>query len=90
MVHYSDKLVIPKKMHTCRVCGEIIKSGEQCHLYKGIEDGFYTIYFHNECWDYSRDWEENDWETCSPGEISRKEIKDEMNANARISNENRN
>ena len=78
--HISDKQGKPRKRHICRVCGEFIEVGEQCHIYKGVEEGegFYTLYFHNECWDYSRDWDENDWDTCGPGSISREEIRAEL------------
>lgn len=78
--YISDKQGKPRKRHQCRVCGEIIDAGEQCHIYKGVEngDGFYTLYFHNDCWDYSRDWGDIDWETFGPGEISRKKIQEEL------------
>ena len=76
--YISDKLGKPRKRHQCRVCGTVIEAGEQCHIYKGVEDGegFYTLYFHPDCWDYSRDWDDMDWDTCSPGAVSRQEIQD--------------
>ena len=69
-----------RKDHECRVCGEIIKKGSECYIYRGVEDGagFYSIYFHFECREYSYDWVECDWETMLPGSISRDEIREEM------------
>ena len=73
----SEKEGHPRKRHQCRVCGTMIEAGERCHIYKGVEDGegFYTLYFHDDCWEYSRDWDDIDWETCGPGSISREEIR---------------
>lgn len=78
MGYVSDGPVKPRKRHQCRVCGELIEIGEQCHTYRGVEDneGFYTLYFHDDCWRYSRDWDWQDWETFYPGAISRKEVQE--------------
>lgn len=78
--YISDKVGKARKSHECRVCGDIIQPGEACHIYKGVEDGegFYTLHFHPICWDYSRNWEDQDWESCGPGSISRKEVEEEM------------
>ena len=66
-----------RKRHLCRVCGEVIAAGEECHIYRGVEDGegFYTIYFHDECWVGSRDWDEMDWEEMWSGEVPREEMR---------------
>jgi hypothetical protein len=74
-IYISDGICYVRKNHRCRVCDEVIKKGEQCHTYRGIEegDGFYTLYFHHRCWDYSRDWDDLDWD-CLPGDVSRKEV----------------
>lgn len=77
MSHISDhETTKTRKMHNCRVCGEIIEPGERCHIYRGIVrgEGPYTIYFHPECWDGSRDWTVDEWECISPGEVSRAEM----------------
>ncbi len=73
--YIADKVVKVRKRHQCRVCGEWIEKGDSCRLYRGVEtgEGFYTIYFHHQCWEHSRDWD-MDWESISPGEISREEI----------------
>jgi len=77
--YISDRVAKPRKFHRCRVCYEGIAVGEACHVYRGVArgEGFYTIYFHLECWEYSRDWEEQDWETC-PGGISRNEVREAL------------
>lgn len=81
MGYISDKVGKVRKAHQCRVCGDKIEVGEECHIYRGVaDDGFYTGYFHDICWDYSRDWDELDWETCSPGSISRNDIRIELAA----------
>lgn len=74
--HISDKAAKVLKSHQCRVCGDHIEKGETCHIYHGVEDGegFYTSYFHPECWDLTRDWDDVDWETMKPGDISRNEV----------------
>lgn len=74
MTHLSDKVCKPKKPHECRVCGERIDKGESCQMYRGVEEeGFYTLYFHCDCWGYSRDWDDGDWKM-NPGDISREEV----------------
>lgn len=76
MSYISSNTGKARKSHQCRVCGEQIKPGESCVIYRGVEpgEGFYTLHFHQICWDYSRDWEDQDWETFGPGAVSRKEI----------------
>ena len=78
--YISHKIGITRKPHQCRVCGDIIDAGESAIIYRGVEDseGFYTSHFHNDCWDYSRDWDECDWAGLTPGAISRAEVQGEM------------
>jgi hypothetical protein len=78
-VYISDGHCRVIKPHRCRVCDEMIKKGEECHTYRGIErgEGFYTLYFHNECWVYSREWESSDWDIL-PGSVTRKEVRKEI------------
>ncbi|MCK5644294.1 MAG: hypothetical protein KAJ19_26075 [Gammaproteobacteria bacterium] len=74
--HISDGQVKTLKSHECRVCGETIPAGVQCHRYTGIDDdiGFFSVWFHHECWEYSIHWDETEWENCIPGAVSRAEI----------------
>lgn len=78
-MYYTHKKIKTRKRHHCRVCYDLFDIGEECISYRGIEqgEGFYTIYFHYLCWEYSRDWDELMWETMCPGAISRKEILEE-------------
>ena len=78
--YISEKLIIPRRSHKCRICGEKIGKGETCYRYVGVEEGigFYTLYGHIECWEYSRDWDVDDWETMTPGAVSREEILNEI------------
>lgn len=84
--YIDDKEGKARKLHQCRVCGDMIQPGETCRIYRGIEDGegFYTLHFHPVCWDYSRSWDEQDWENCGPGAISRREIEEEMEYDRKV------
>ena len=80
-VHLDNHVGVVRKPHQCRVCGERIAKGEAGMIYRGIdEDGPYTIYFHHECWAGSRDWTEDEWESCGPGDVTRDEIRDAAQA----------
>lgn len=78
--HISDREIKVRKQHRCRVCDEAIPGGAICHEYRGVdsEDGFYTIYFHLDCWDYSRDWDDNTWDSSTPGSVSHEEVRQEL------------
>lgn len=83
MSHYyiESRVIKPRKPHQCRICGEIIGKGESCYSYRGIEsgEGFYTIYFHHECFDYANKFIRNDeWEFL-PGSITRQDVLEELN-----------
>ena len=76
--HIDDHVGVVRKDHECRVCGETIRKGETCHIYRGVDRdiGRYTIYFHEpECWEGSRDWKEWEWESAEPGCVSRDEMR---------------
>lgn len=65
-----------RKKHRCDVCGQRINPGDQQVTRSGVEsgEGFYRMHMHPECEEYSRDWDNGDWESHSPGDISREEI----------------
>jgi len=58
------------------VCGEAINKGEKQITRTGVEsgEGFCRMHFHLECEEYSRDWDNMDWESHTSGAISRKEV----------------
>ena len=73
--HIDNHMGKVRKAHQCRVCGARIVAGESCMIYRGTDsDGPYTIYFHHECWAGSRDWDDMDWDTCGPGDVTRAEM----------------
>ena len=73
--YIRDRQITSRTRHECRVCGDIIKAGETCQSYTGVGDyGFYTIYSHTDCWEHSRNWHDDDWDSHTPGTISREEI----------------
>lgn len=82
MPHISDNEGKVRKGHNCRVCDERICAGDFCHMYTGVEspDGFYTLYFHLDCWRHSRDWDCWDWDRFMPGDMSRGEVKEQIRA----------
>lgn len=83
MSHYyiSDRVIKTRKQHQCRICGEIINKGEMCHNYKAVEtgEGFYTLYFHHECFDYADKFIKYDEWDFLPGTITRQDVLEELN-----------
>ncbi len=80
--HISHKQCRPYKPHRCRVCYDIIERHELCDVSRSVEQGqgFSTMYFHPECWVYTHDWSEYDWEM-NPGDISRAEVNADLAMN---------
>lgn len=76
----SDKTVVTKKSHRCTICGEKIPIGTKTALRKGVcEDGWVSMYMHEECEEFSSTtFEYDDWDSCFPGDVSRKEVLDWM------------
>lgn len=71
----GNRTIKAKKKHRCDVCDEVIIPGDTQVTRTGVSiDGFYRMHMHPECEEYSRDWDNGDWETHSPGDISREEI----------------
>ena len=71
----SEKTIIPRKPHRCALCDETVD--KTCIASRNIEwgRGFYTLYFHPECRDYTNDWEPwTEYNACNGG-ISRKEVR---------------
>lgn len=66
-----DQIVKVRKHHSCRLCGESIEKGEICVMRTGTDDGIHTFYMHKECEEATVDWDSDDWEVTSPGEMER-------------------
>ena len=73
-------LCSPRKAHRCRICGEIIAIAEPCCRWSALieGEGYGTSHAHPECYKHTLecDWDEGDWESTMPGDISRKDIAD--------------
>jgi hypothetical protein len=63
-----------RKRHSCSVCDSWIELGETQITRTGVDsDGWCRMHMHPECEEYSRDWDDFDWE-CSSGGVSREEV----------------
>jgi hypothetical protein len=73
--HIQDKIVKTRKDHRCCVCDEVIPAGSKvlARTTGDDNDGIFTGYFHDDCEEYSRDWEDGEWETLS---VTHKEVKE--------------
>ena len=67
------KKVKTRKPHGCRVCGGTLAAGLVWDSFTGFVGGPFTIYFHSECWTYSDNFTEGDWEF-SAGDFSYEEV----------------
>ena len=74
------RLCIPRKVHHCRICDERIAVGEPCCRWKFLEPGerYGTSHAHPECYKHTirGNWDEGDWESTMPGDVSRKEVRE--------------
>lgn len=72
----DNKESIARKPHRCDVCDGAIKRGEKQITRAGIEsgEGFYRMHMHPECEEFSRKWDNGDWESHTPGDICRNDI----------------
>jgi hypothetical protein len=70
---HLDDFVVKKsrKPHRCYLCGKEIPKGASHLRRTGIDDdaGLLSIAMHPECESVTRDWDEMDWETFSPGDL---------------------
>jgi len=79
MTAIRNAVITVRKPHPCRVCNDTIEKDEKCHATTCVDEkGFFTGYFHKICYEYTADWDSNEWETMVPGSIGRKEIIEEM------------
>lgn len=70
-----DTTVKTRKPHECRLCGEKIGPGEVAICRSGFDgDGPWTIYLHPECEPLTKEWDQMDWESFSPGEFKRPKL----------------
>ena len=70
-VHLEDKIVTARKPHRCYLCGKPIAKGEKYLRRSGIEEGegHRNAKMHPDCEEQTHDWEIDDWETFSPGDL---------------------
>ncbi len=70
--HLDDTLVKKsRKPHRCFLCGAEIPKGASYLRRTGVDEdaGFLSVAMHAECELQTRDWDEMDWETFSPGDL---------------------
>lgn len=68
----KEKAVRTRKPHECRICGEEINKRKIAVARTGVsDDRILTFHMHPECDRLSSDWNQDDWETTSPGEVRR-------------------
>lgn len=73
----GNNTVRARKKHRCDVCSETINPGDMHVTRSGAcDEGLYRMHMHLECEDHSSDWDSGDWESHSPGDISRKEVQE--------------
>ena len=59
-----------RKQHQCYLCAKPIEVGSTYVRSSGTYDGnFWTIAMHVACEAQTKDWDETDWETFSPGDL---------------------
>lgn len=76
--HFRDTTHKARKRHWCLVCNEAIEVGEVYAARTGVEDVVYTFRMHLECKELSSDWDQEDWECHSPGDVERPKAKAEV------------
>ena len=60
-----------RKRHQCYLCAKPIEAGSTYVRSSGVYDGnFWTMAMHVACEAHTKDWDETDWETFSPGDLS--------------------
>lgn len=64
-----------RKSHRCRICHDGIDPPAQCISLRCLgDDGYYTLYLHDDCDDYSASWDDDDWGNSNPGSVGREEV----------------
>jgi len=68
--HIRDETRRARKPHWCYLCGGDISPGTTYLCRTGVSDGeMVSTAMHTGCEEKTRDWDEMDWETFSPGEL---------------------
>lgn len=67
---FGEGTVAAEKPHQCILCGREIPSGSKYLHRTGIADRrFVSMKMHPACEALTHDWEEQDWEAFSPGDL---------------------
>jgi len=70
--HLDDTLVKKsRKPHRCYLCGVEIPKGASYLRRTGVDEdsGLVSVAMHPVCESHTRDWDQMDWETFSPGDL---------------------
>lgn len=71
-VHLEDRVLKARKLHQCYLCGKQIAKDEKYIRRSGIHEGYgyRTAKMHTACEEQTHDWDIDDWETFSPGDLA--------------------
>jgi hypothetical protein len=69
------KPCIPRKRHSCRICGQWIAPKEPCCRWSGFDDGPWTSHAHPECYDSMEGEDHGTWESMMPGDGERPTVR---------------
>jgi hypothetical protein len=92
--HLSDTTPKARKQYRCDICNEIIEVGEDHVARRGAGEGrIVTMRMHLDCEEFSKAWDQMDWECHCPGDCTRQEVRDslarKLNASANRHSEKR-
>ena len=70
---HLDDILVKKagRSHRCYLCGKEIPKGSSYLRRTGVDEdtGIVSVAMHPECEEQTKDWDEMDWETFSPGDL---------------------
>jgi len=70
---HLDDILVKKagRSHRCYLCSKEIPKGSSYLRRTGVDEdtGIVSVAMHPECEEQTKDWDEMDWETFSPGDL---------------------